>query len=476
MLKKLHLFLLFLLFCLFFSTPFAEQQTLSVALTGQYPPFSFYNVQGELDGFDVDVSKAIADHLGYELEIITTEWDGILAGLLANRYDAIIGSMAITAQRAERVSFSTPYYTSGAQVFINLKDKGEIEGIEDLSGKRVGVVRGETYEHFLRENHPEVQVVTYRSTVDIFQDMNNNRLEAFLSDRLVGLHQIKSANMPFILAGDLLYEEQMGIPVRKQNTELLGKINQALETMESDGTLEEIHARYFGPATVSIAEEGASESMSMGLIASMLIQGFVITIGVAIASILAGLILAIPVGVILHSEPRVWYTIFRSITDFIRGTPVLIQLFFVYFGAPQLGISLSPIASAIITLSLNSAAYMSEVIRSGLMAVDKGQGIAARALGLNRREQFLYVVWPQAFRVALPPLVNSAVALLKDTALVSVISVNEIITETQSIISVTYDPMRFYFIVAIMFFAFTYPLMQLAGKIERNLKSKGYTV
>ncbi len=447
------------------------QKPFSVALTGQYPPFSFYSGTGELTGFDVDISGAIAEKLNRDLRIITTEWDGILAGLLTDRYDAIIGSMAITPQRAQRVLFSDPYYISGAQFFVHREDRENISGIEDMAGKKAGVVLGETFEHYLRENHPEIEVVTYRSTVDIFQDMNNRRIDAFLSDRLVGLHQIHSAEMPFVPAGELLYEEQMGIPVRKENTELNTAINMALQELQREGVLDTIHARWFGPQTTLQSSDITRET-----VAAMFLRGFAVTIKVAFLSLLFGLICAIPAGVLLHTEPKGWYTVVRAFTDFIRGTPVLIQLFFVYFGAPQIGISLSPVTSAVLTLTINSAAYMSEVIRSGLMSVDPGQAVAARALGLNRLQQFIHVIWPQAFRISLPPLVNSGVALLKDTALVSVISVSEIIREAQSVISVTFDPMRYYFLVAVMFFIFTYPLMRLAGRIEKNLKSRGFSV
>ena len=157
-----------------------------------------------------------------------------------------------------------------------------------------------------------------------------------------------------------------------------------------------------------------------------------------------------------------------------RNTPLLIQLFFVYFGAPQGGVTLSPISSAVFTLSLNCAAYMSEALRSGLMAVDPGQRRAGQALGLSSTQVFRFVVWPQAFRVAMPSLMNIVVAFIKDTALISVISVAEVVREAQSIISVTFNPLKYYFIVAGMFFAITFPLMKLAGVLERKIKAKGF--
>ena len=282
-----------LAFFVFPNNPYAEEKdTFTVALTGKYPPFSFYSSTGELTGFDVDVTREIARRLGREPVIITTEWDGILAGLLVKKYDAIIGSMAVTPTRAEKVNFSTPYYISGAQLFIQEKDRGEINGIGDLYGRKVGVGLGETYEHYLRENQPGIEVVPYRSTVDIFQDMLNGRIQGFVSDRLVGMYQTRRGEMPFVPAGPLLYEEKMAIPVSRDNRVLLEKINRALSRMREEGVLPRLHRKWFG----DWAEEpaGTVKGMSTGVIADLLIRGFGITLLAAAISLSLGFIISIP--------------------------------------------------------------------------------------------------------------------------------------------------------------------------------------
>ena len=119
-------------------------------------------------------------------------------------------------------------------------------------------------------------------------------------------------------------------------------------------------------------------------------------------------------------------------------------------------------------------AYMAEAVRSGLISVDPGQSAAARALGLSKLDSFRFVIWPQAFRIALPTLMNSVVALIKDTALISVISIPELIREAQSVISVTFEPQKYYLIAALMFFVVTFPLMKLAGNLEKRIKEKGF--
>lgn len=450
----------------------AESQpvVLTSALTGKFPPFSFYDANGQLAGFDVDVSREIARRMGCQSRIITTEWDGILAGLLTGKYNAVIGSMAITPQRAEMVAFSRPYYHSGAQLFVHRENPQRIYSIEECAQKRIAVVLGETYQHYLEANYPGIEVVTLKSTAEIFELLQRHRIAGFVTDRLVGAWQIKQAERPFVPVGPMLYEEDIAIPVRPEETELLAQINAALESMQADGTLDRIHNKYF---SLGLADKTLqSGTMSASVVARKLLGGFAVTLAVAAASILIGFVLAIPCGLLLtHKEGLmlVPHLAARTVVDFLRGTPVLIQLLFVW-----MGLGLSPYVAAILTLGINAMAYMAEVIRAGLMSVDPGQGRAAQALGLTRWQRFRFVIWPQAFRIAIPPLMNSVVALTKDTALIAVISIPEVIRQAQSIISVTFNPSRYYFITAVLFFAVTFPLMKLAGRLEAAIKRKGF--
>lgn len=447
----------------------AENKKFRTALTGKFPPFSYYNKKGELTGFDVDVSRAIARHLKQDSEIVTTEWDGILAGLLTRKYDAIISSMAITPERQKKVNFSKPYYHSGAQLFIHRDNPDKIYSLAECKGLKIAVVLGETYQHFLEKNYPEVEAVTFKSTVEIFEMLEQHRISGFVTDRLVGAWQIKKSSRPFVPIGEMLYSEKIGIPVCKDRTKLLGKINQALVKIKADGTLKKIHDKYFGIGNTSGKD---SDTMTISTIAKKLLKGFAVTLLVAFSSILLGFALAIPAGLLLVNSKGIWLIpsmLVRGFVDLIRGTPVLIQLLFVW-----LGLGLSPFPAAIITLGVCAMAYMAEAVRSGLISVDPGQSAAARALGLSKFDSFRFVIWPQAFRIALPTLMNSVVALIKDTALISVISIPELIREAQSVISVTFEPQKYYLIAALMFFVVTFPLMKFAGNLEKRIKEKGF--
>ncbi|MCB2154196.1 ABC transporter substrate-binding protein/permease [bacterium] len=461
-----------------------DAQLFQVALTGKYPPFSFYNDEGELQGFDVDVAREIARRLGRPCEIVTTEWAGILAGLQAGRYDAIIGSMAITPDRQKAVLFSRPYYISGAQLFIKSDDADKIHSIYDLKGESVGATLGSTYQHYVEENYPDITVRSYPGEPDIFQDMRSGRLKGFVTDRLVGQYNAKLAGEDYIPAGPLLYEERIGIPVTFENKDLEPKISAALRAMESEGFLQGLHKKWFGTTRTFVPIEDSesdseqqeieSANLSWGLIASKLLKGFGITLLCAIVAIVCGFLLAIPMGVGIKGAPAPFRTLLIIVNDFIRGTPVLVQLFFVYAGLPAIGIKLSPIEAGILTLTINAMAYMAEVVRSGLMAVPQGQTTGALALGLSKLQAFIHVVWPQAFRIMVPPLMNSVVALLKDTALLMVISVPEVITEAQKLISITYRPLFFYALVGLLFFIVAWPLMKASQRLEDRIRRKGY--
>lgn len=217
---------------------------LSFALSGQYPPFSFINDKGELGGFDVEIGMEIARRIGVKGRAVQTAWDGILAGLLADKYDTIIGSMAITEERLKSVDFTDPYYRSGAQLFV--KNKSGIDGLAGMEGKKVGVSLGETYETWMNENHPEIQLASYKGLPLIIADLMNGRIQGFITDKVAGTLTIKDKNLPAHASGDLLYPENIGIAIKKDKQPLLDAMNKALKEMKADGTYLKICKKWVG--------------------------------------------------------------------------------------------------------------------------------------------------------------------------------------------------------------------------------------
>jgi len=187
-------------------------------------------------------------------------------------------------------------------------------------------------------------------------------------------------------------------------------------------------------------------------------------------------LVALFIGVIIGTSralgvPKIVEWIMVCYMEIFRGTPLLVQLFFIYYGLPQVGIAMSAHQAAILGLSLNFGAYMSEIVRSGVLAIDKGQHEAARALGMNSWIRLRYIIYPQALRITLPPLTNTYAAILKDSSLVSVLSITELTRAGQLIYVRTYEPFEIYLTLALFYFVMTFSISRLSRLLEKRLSS-----
>ncbi len=201
----------------------------------------------------------------------------------------------------------------------------------------------------------------------------------------------------------------------------------------------------------------------------VLLKGTGYTLMFAIVSMLLGLPLA---GLVtLVRVLRVWGLdrLTAVYVSAMRGTPLLVQVFIVYYGLPSIGIEFSPITAGILTLTLNVAAYMSETLRGAITAIEQGQWLAGTSLGLTRPQTLRYIVAPQALRAAVPSLSNSLISLIKDTSLVSVIAVTELMLATKELISTTFQPFPLYLAAALIYWALSLSFEQLQRWMEKRL-------
>ena len=222
------------------------------AASGVYKPFSFEE-DGKLTGFDIEIGNALAEKMGLEANPVTNPFETILQGLVGNKFDAIIGSMAYTKERAEQADFTEPYYYSGGMIFV-AKDNEEITSPEDLDGKKIGVVAQSTYEEPAKELSDDVQY--YSSDVVALKDLTvKGRLDAVITADIVGYEaidngfEIKEVDKP-------MWVEQPSIAVNKENPELTKALDKALQEMMDDGTYEEISDKWFGRNLLDIDLEG----------------------------------------------------------------------------------------------------------------------------------------------------------------------------------------------------------------------------
>lgn len=220
---------------------------LSAAMSGAYPPFNFIDSStNKVVGFDASIAEAIAERLGVKAKIVTTAWDGIIAGLLANKYDTIVGSMTITPEREKAVDFVGPYYRAGRGVFVT--EGSAVKGLGDIKGKTVGVTLGETHEKWARQQEGW-SVKTYKGLPELLLELKAGRVDAIIADNVAVLVAVKSSgdkvkqlDTPGIEGGSV----NIGIAIRKGNPELKAAMQKALDDMMADGTYEKISMKWIG--------------------------------------------------------------------------------------------------------------------------------------------------------------------------------------------------------------------------------------
>lgn len=201
------------------------------------------------------------------------------------------------------------------------------------------------------------------------------------------------------------------------------------------------------------------------------LRGALVTLELSFFGVALGTVLGVVFALMRIS--RIWPVKFLASTyiEIIRGTPMLVQIFIIHYGLTGFGVNLPPFISGVVALTINSSAYMAEVFRAGIEAIDKGQTEAARSLGLSRGMALRYIVLPQAFRNMLPAIGNEFIIIIKDSSLISVIGIAELMFNARTVQSVTFSPMEPLLIACALYFIMTFTLSRLLAVLERKLRS-----
>lgn len=215
---------------------------LTFAMSGLLKPLN-YKENGKLVGFDVEIGTEIAKRIGLEPNPVTNPWETILQGLKGHKYDVIIGSMTATEERLKQVDFSDPYYISGAQIFI-AETNDTIQSKEDLQGKEIGVMQASTHKEVAETLTDKVK--GYPSEIFALQDLIPGRIDAVITDKIVGVSAIKEQGMKIKTVDSVLNREEIAVAINKDHEVLLEKINKAIAEIIEDGTYEKISMKWFG--------------------------------------------------------------------------------------------------------------------------------------------------------------------------------------------------------------------------------------
>lgn len=430
----------------------------------------------ELRGFEVDLAAALARELGVKPRFVQNDWSTLVPSLERGTFDIALNGLEVTPARAGRIAFSRPYYLFAERLVTRAEDQPRLHDLASLRGQRVGTLASSQAWDLLLATG--AAPVPYEGVDEPFIDLEHGRTTAVLLDDII-VDRYQPRHPTLRVAGDV-GEGRYAIGVRPADRDLLSAIDGALDRIVASGELRRILAGYGldGPrearlARAAVAPDMAAPTSSVGP-RPLDRHQVLLFLQAAVATLListAAMSLAIPLGVLL-ALARLYMPGGRGLAvayiEVVRGTPVLLQLYLLYFGLAGV-LSLDAWTAAIVGLGLNYAAYEAEIYRAGIQAIPIGQMEAALALGMTRRLALRRIVLPQAFRVALPGVTNDFIALLKDSSLVSVITVVEL-TKRMTITAVD---LRGWLapglLCAAMYFAMSYPLARLARRLERRL-------
>lgn len=470
-----------------------SEKKITVGTKFDQPGLAVKKPDGSMAGFDVDVATYVAGKLGYSPDEI--EWKEAPSAQRENliqngQVDYIVATYSITDSRKKKVTFAGPYLKTGQSLLVRA-DTTDISGPESLAnGKRLCSVSGSTPAQRIKDKYPGVQLQQYDTYSACVEALRNGAIDAVSTDEVILAGFAAQFPGAFTIIGKPFSEENYGIGLRRGDLEMRDKINAAIVAMEQDGSWKAAFDRNLGPAGISApppppldtATEGGSTDRIdiLGKYGGLILAAFWTTIKLTVLSAIGALILGTVLAAMRLSPVPMLRWLGAAYVNVVRNTPLTLIILFCSFGLAQtLGITLADPKSptsiadsnfrlAVLGLSVYTAAFVCETVRSGVNTVPVGQAEAARSLGLTFGQNLRMILLPQAFRAVLIPLGSVFIALTKNTTIASAIGVAEAALLMKEMIENTAALLIVGGIFALGFLLLTLPLGLLFGWLGRR--------
>ncbi|HDF5334488.1 TPA: ABC transporter permease subunit [Staphylococcus aureus] len=445
-----------------------ERGELRVGLSADYAPMEFeHTVNGKTEyaGVDIDLAKKIAKDNNLKLKIVNMSFDSLLGALKTGKIDIIISGMTSTPERKKQVDFSYSYMMT-KNIMLVKKDKvNEYKDIKDFNNKKVGAQKGTEQEKIAQTEIENASITSLSRLPDVILALKSGKVEGAVVEKPVAEAYLKQ-NPKLGISNVKFNEEEKDtvIAVPKDSPKLLSQINKTIKEVKDKGLID----KYMTNAANAMNDDSGFISKY----GSFFLKGIKITILISLIGVALGSILGAFVALMKLSKIKIISWIASIYIEILRGTPMLVQVFIVFFGiTAALGLDISALVCGTIALVINSSAYIAEIIRAGINAVDKGQMEAARSLGLNYRQTMKSVIMPQAIKNILPALGNEFVTLIKESSIVSTIGVGEIMFNAQVVQGISFDPFTPLIVAAALYFVLTFVLTRIMNMIEGRLNA-----
>ncbi|EOD4606668.1 ABC transporter permease subunit [Staphylococcus aureus] len=445
-----------------------ERGELRVGLSADYAPMEFeHTVNGKTEyaGVDIDLAKKIAKDNNLKLKIVNMSFDSLLGALKTGKIEIIISGMTSTPERKKQVDFSDSYMMT-KNIMLVKKDKvNEYKDIKDFNNKKVGAQKGTEQEKIAQTEIENASITSLSRLPDVILALKSGKVEGAVVEKPVAEAYLKQ-NPKLGISNVKFNEEEKDtvIAVPKDSPKLLSQINKTIKEVKDKGLID----KYMTNAANAMNDDSGFISKY----GSFFLKGIKITILISLIGVALGSILGAFVALMKLSKIKIISWIASIYIEILRGTPMLVQVFIVFFGiTAALGLDISALVCGTIALVINSSAYIAEIIRAGINAVDKGQMEAARSLGLNYRQTMKSVIMPQAIKNILPALGNEFVTLIKESSIVSTIGVGEIMFNAQVVQGISFDPFTPLIVAAALYFVLTFVLTRIMNMIEGRLNA-----
>jgi polar amino acid transport system substrate-binding protein len=439
-------------------------------------------------GYELEMVEALAAAMNRKPVFVPTDWETIVTSLQRGEFDVVVNGLEPTEDRARVILFSKPYYIFRLQLTVR-KNETRITKLEDCKNRVVGTLGNTAASRLMAKQG--IPFKGYADPVGAYRDLELGRIDAVLMDIPAEMFyardnpRLKPAGEPFAPGAYI-------IGMRKGDDALKAEVDAGIDKMIRDGSLERILRKWrlwddeqeklHASIKTDVAEgqkkpeepayEITGATFNWGEALLRLTRAAGITVLLSLGAMLIAVTLGLALALGQSRGPAAVRWLSTIYVEFFRGTPVLVQLLFLYFGLPAVGLAMPGWLTALVGLGLNYAAYESQVYRAALEAIPKGQHEAAYSLGMSPVLAFRRIILPQALRIALPPMTNDFVSLFKDTSVAFAISVWELATAYRELANASGEFMLLGAIVSAFYLLMSLPLAHLARRLELRLQRR----
>ncbi|PCR99362.1 amino acid ABC transporter substrate-binding protein/permease [Lactococcus fujiensis] len=457
-----------------------KKASYTIASDNSFAPFEFQNSNKEYTGIDVDLLNAIAKNQGFTIKWNFIGFQSAVDATQAGHSDGMMSGMTITDARKKVFDYSEPYFSANLTIGVP-KSNDSIKAWKDLKGKTIGAKNGTASYDYLNTHASEYgfKVKAFTDATTMYSSLDNGSIQAVMDDEPVLKYAIKQGKQ-FKTPLKAIADGQYGFAVKKgENPELIQMFNDGLANLRATGEYEKIMNKYLSSDSTK-EKTTADETTVWGIVQNnweQILNGLWITIQLALISFVLALIVGIVFGLFSVSPSKTLRGIARVYVDINRSLPLLVLTIFLFYGIPNLlqmitghQSPLNEFTAGVIALTLNESSYIAEIVRGGVRAVPIGQMEASRSLGIPYVKTMRKVILPQAVKITIPSLINQFVITTKDTTLVSVIGLVELLQTGQIIVARNFQAFRVYGIIGLVYMIILLLIMWLGRYVEKKLK------